>query len=137
VRGRELAQGLGVAEREPALHREPRDRAVHRTGVEVAETEPLGEPPCDRAFACPCGAVDGDDHRLETESRRAKNPGKLIATASAPPISTPSRETSPATAASTAMRWSPSDGIRPPVGRVGTPFTSKPSSRGRIRTPSV
>src|SRR5205807_1724791 len=135
VRGRELAQRLGVPEREPALHREPRDRAVHRTGVEVAEAEPLGEPPCDRAFACPCGAVDGDDHRLETESRRSKNPGKLIATASASPTSTPSRETIPATAPSIATRWSPSDAIRPPVGRAGTPLTSKPSSRARMRTP--
>ena len=129
--------GCTVPEREAALHREPGQRAVHRPGVEVAEAEPLGESPCDRALPCPCGAVNGDDHRLETELRRSKNPGKLIATASASPISTPSRETSPATAASTAMRWSPFERIRPPVGRVGTPLTSKPSSRARMRTPSV
>src|SRR5439155_6928006 len=89
IRRRELAERGAVAERQTALHREPGDGAVHRAGVEVAEAQPLGETPRDRAFSCPCGAVDGDDHRLETESRRSKNPGKLIATASASPTSTP------------------------------------------------
>src|SRR5207247_5081099 len=123
-----------VAQIKRALHRQPGHRAVHRAGVEIAKAQPLGETPRNRALACPCGAVDGDDHRLETESRRSKNPGKLIATASASPISTPSREVTPAIAASIAMRWSPSDAIRPPVGRAGTPLTSKPSSCACMRT---
>src|SRR5439155_15324701 len=137
IRRRELTQGRAVAERQAALHREPGERPVHGARVEIAEAEPLGEPRRDCAFPRSRGAVDGDDHRFETESRRSKNPGKLIATASAPSTSTPCRETRPATAASTAIRWSPSDAIRPPVGRAGTPFTSKPSSRARMWMPSV
>ncbi len=64
IRGSELAERLAVAERQAALQREPRDRPVHRTRVEVSESEPLGEPPRDRALSCPRGAVDGNDHAL-------------------------------------------------------------------------
>ena len=79
----------------PRWQREPGQRAVHRAGVEVAEAEPLGEPPGDRALAGPCGPVDGDDHRCVTESSSSKNPGKLTATASASSSSTPSRDDEP------------------------------------------
>ena len=68
---------------DPALPREPGQRPVHRAGVEIAEAEPLGQTPCDRAFAGPRRPVDGDDHRCVTESSSSKNPGKLTATASA------------------------------------------------------
>ena len=107
VLGRELGELVGEVEREPAAPREPGERAVHRAGVEVAEAEPLGEKPCDRALAGPCGPVDGDDHQVvvaRSESRRSKKPGKLTAAASAPSTSTPSRETRPATAPSIAIR---------------------------------
>ena len=40
---RELADRLRVAERQPLAQREPRERAVHRARVEVAEAEPLRE----------------------------------------------------------------------------------------------
>ena len=46
-----------------AREREPGERAVHRAGVEVAEAEPLGEQPRDRALAGSGRPVDGDDHR--------------------------------------------------------------------------
>ena len=104
VRARELPELPAVGEVEAALDREPCERAVHRAGVEVAEREPLGEPPGDRALSGPGRPVDSHDHRLVTDSRRSKNPGKLIAAASAPFTSTPSRETSPATAPSIASR---------------------------------
>src|SRR5262249_24380557 len=134
---REARELVGAVERNAPVHREPRERAIHRAGVEVAEAESLGEPPRDRALSCPPGPVDGNDHRRETDSKRSKNPGKLIAPASSPPTSTPSRETSPATAQSIAMRWSPSELIRPPFGREGTPRTPKPSSLARMRTPKA
>src|SRR5262249_18276062 len=101
---REARELVGAVERNAAVHREPRERAVHRAGVEVAEAEALGKAPRDRALSCPRGPVDGNDTRRETDSKRSKNPGKLIAAASAPPTSTPSRETRPATAPSIAMR---------------------------------
>src|SRR5262249_21733519 len=132
---RKHAETLAVGQIEPVLESEPRQRAVHRAGVEVAEPEPLGEPPRDRALAGPCRAVDGNDHRLVTESRRSKRPGKLIETASAPPTSTPSRETSPATAPSIASRWSPKESIPPPFGREATPLTPKPFSLAEARMP--
>ena len=68
---RELRQSLGVAEVEPALHREPRERPVHRARVEVAEAEALRERPRHRALARACGPVDRHDHRyrLVTDSR--------------------------------------------------------------------
>ena len=68
---RQLRQPLRVAEVEPALHREPRERSVHRAGVEVAEAKPLGERSCHCALARSCGPVDCHDHRyrLVTDSR--------------------------------------------------------------------
>ena len=61
--GRERSQLVGQVERDAAAPRQPGQRAVHRPRVEVAEAEPLGEKPCDRALAGPCGPVDGDDHQ--------------------------------------------------------------------------
>ncbi len=55
VLARELAELLAVVEVERSLEREPGQRAVHRAGVEVAEAEPLGEAPRDRALAGPAG----------------------------------------------------------------------------------
>src|SRR5439155_11239632 len=126
---------VALRERPPALHGEPGEGPVHGTGVEVAEAEPLREPLRHGALAGPCGAVDGDDHRWVTESRSSKKPGKLIATASAPLTSTPSRETSPAIAPSIATRWSPAASTPPPLVREGIPLTPKPSSLARMRMP--
>ena len=69
VRGRQLPQTLAVLERDVFPQRQPRHGPVHGPGVEVADTQPLGEAACDRALAGPCGPVDGDDHRLASESR--------------------------------------------------------------------
>src|SRR5207244_1440946 len=124
---RELAKARAVGERQAALQREPGERAVHRTRVQVAEAEPLRELLGDRALAGAGRPVYGDDHRCVTESSSSKNPGKLTATASGSRSSTPSRETSPATPPSIAIRWSPSEPIPPPFGREGTPLTPKPS----------
>ena len=60
----EPAEALSVGEVERALEREPRDRAVHRAGIEVAEAQPLGEAPGNRALPRACGPVDGNDHQL-------------------------------------------------------------------------
>src|SRR5207253_3676970 len=135
VLGRELGEPIALTERHAPLHGEPRQRAVHGARVEVAEAEPLREPLRHGALASPGGAVDGHDHRWVTESRSSKKPGKLIATASAPLTSTPSRETSPAIAPSIATRWSPAASTPPPLGREGIPLTPKPSSLARMRMP--
>ena len=76
------------------------------TWLAMQHSLPLGdgEPPRDSALARAGGPIDCNDHRLVTDSSSSKKPGKLIATASAPPTSTPSRETSPATAPSIASR---------------------------------
>ena len=63
VLGRERGQLAGEVECHAAAARQPGQRAVHRPRVEVAEAEPLGEKPCDRALAGPCGPIDGDDHQ--------------------------------------------------------------------------
>src|SRR5205814_998895 len=73
---RELAELRLLVERQVVLHREPRQRAVHRPRVEVAEAQPLRQGAGDGALAGPGGAVDGDDHLWATESSRSKNPGK-------------------------------------------------------------
>jgi len=78
----QAAEPLALAERDALPHRQPRERAIHRPGVEVAEAEAFCEPACDRALSRPGGPVDGDDHRCVTDSRRSKNPGKLTPTAS-------------------------------------------------------
>ena len=115
-----------------ALEREPRQRAVHRAGVEVAEAEPLGEPSRDRALARPRGAVDGDDHVPSSvsrpeRSRSSKKPGKLIAAASAPSTSTPSRETRPG---DRAEHRDPVVAVRRSDGRrAGAPGRRGPASR--------
>ena len=69
MRGGELPEALAVLERDVLAQRQPRHRPVHRARVEVADAQPLGEAACDRALARPCGPVDGDDHRLASESR--------------------------------------------------------------------
>src|SRR6266545_1635386 len=135
IAARQLLELRLVFERNLPLQREPGQSAVHRACVHVAEAEPLRQPLRDGALACPCRPVYGNDHRLVTESRRSKSPGKLIAAASAPPTSTPSRETSPATAPRIAIRWSPPESTRPPFGRAGTPRTRKPSSVADARPP--
>ena len=87
VLDRELGELVGQVERQSATARKPGERAVHRPGIEVAEAEPLGELPCDRALAGPCGPIDCDDHQEvapRSESRRSKKPGKLTAADSAP-----------------------------------------------------
>ena len=81
---RQLGQQLGLAERNAPLHREPRQRAIHRAGVEVAEAEPLRERACHCALAGAGRPVDRNDHRLTRDSISSKNPGKLTATLSAP-----------------------------------------------------
>src|SRR5581483_6007066 len=134
---RELGERRAVLGVDPALGGEPGERAVHGAGVEVAEAEPRRERPGDGALAGPCGPVYGNDHRLLIESRSSKKPGKLTATASAPSISTPSREASPAIAPTIAIRWSPSERMPPPRGRVGTPRTRKPSGVAVMWTPSA
>ena len=83
LRARELGERVGAAEVEAALHREPRERAVHRAGIEVAEAEPLGERARHSALAGAGRPVDRNDHRLTRESISSKNPGKLTATLSA------------------------------------------------------
>ena len=123
------ASARAVVERSCLLERKPGERAVHRTGVEVAKAEALASAPGDRALAGAGRAVDGDDHAARAEgcastdhwarfgrsisreeqrsrSTSSKKPGKLTATDSAS-ISTPCCEASPATAPSIAMRWSP------------------------------
>src|SRR5206468_8240178 len=100
----EHAEAFAVREVEPVLKREPCERAIHGSRVEVPEPEPLGELPRDSALARARGPVDCHDHRLVTDSSSSKKPGKLIATASAPSMSTPSRDTSPVIAPSIARR---------------------------------
>ena len=71
VLAREAPERLALGERQPLAHREPRERAVHRPGVEVAEAEPLRQQAGDGALAGPCGPVDGDDHLCTIWSRRS------------------------------------------------------------------
>ncbi len=74
---RELRERVGVAELEAALHREPRERAVHRAGVEVAEAEPLGERARHSALARSRRPVDRDDHQCSfSECRRVTDERK-------------------------------------------------------------
>ena len=77
--------------------REPRERAVHRARVEVAEAEPLGEPPRNLLLPAPAGPSmatiigrPSDVHRSSRATRSSsKKPGKLTATASASSIRRP------------------------------------------------
>jgi len=115
----ELGEAVGLVERHAALHGEPRERPVHGAGIEVAEAQALGEQAGNRALSGSRRPVDGNDHRVVTALSSSKNPGKLIATASAPLTSTPSRDTTPAIAPSMARRWSPAESIVPPRGRAG------------------
>src|SRR5262249_9122476 len=100
---------LGASvEWELAPQRQPRQRPVHRPRVEVAKADARCERARDGALAGAGRSVDGDDHAgvdaVRSESSRSKKPGKLTATDSAPRTSTPSRDASPATAPSIAMR---------------------------------
>ena len=54
---------IAVVEIDVTLHRDPRQRPVHRARVEVAKAEPLSEPPRDGALPGSRGSVDRDDHR--------------------------------------------------------------------------
>src|SRR5207248_8972684 len=62
TRLREPPEPLRLVERDPLADREPRERAVHRARVDVAEAETLREPPRDGALAGTGGAIDRDDH---------------------------------------------------------------------------
>ena len=105
---RELSQLGAAVEWDLLTQGKPGERAIHRSGIQVAETEALRERPGDCALTGPSRAVDGDDHQgveaVRSESSRSKKPGKLTATDSEPTISTPSREARPATAPSIAIR---------------------------------
>ena len=59
---RERLERRSLIEVDAVLEREPRERAVHRARVEVAEAEALGEAARDGALPGPGRAVDGDDH---------------------------------------------------------------------------
>ena len=50
-----------VVERHVAVHREERDGAIHRAGVEVVEVQASRERTRNGALARSCRAVDGDD----------------------------------------------------------------------------
>ncbi len=76
VPGRQLPEALPVLERDVLPQRQPRHGSVHGPGVEVADTEPLGEAACDRALAGPCGPVDGDDHRLASDVEKLVEAGE-------------------------------------------------------------
>src|SRR5262249_43190279 len=62
------AEALRLVERDALADREPRERPIHRAGVEVAEAEPLGEPARHGALARARGPVDRHDHRLRPPS---------------------------------------------------------------------
>src|SRR5262245_36997754 len=62
VLARERDERADVVELDAVVLGEPREGAVHLPGVEVAETEPYGERPRDRALPRSGGAVDRDDH---------------------------------------------------------------------------
>ena len=62
MRERELGERRPVVERDAVSTREPGQRAVHRTRVEVAKTEAQRERRRDGALPGPGRAVDGDDH---------------------------------------------------------------------------
>ena len=60
---RERLERRTVVEGHSFVEREPRQRAVHRPGVEVPESEPVRERPGDRALPRSRGPVDRHDHR--------------------------------------------------------------------------
>ena len=59
---RQLPERTAVLERHSVPPREPGERAVHRTRVQVPEAETLGERGRDGALPRPGRSVDGDDH---------------------------------------------------------------------------
>jgi len=89
------------------------------------EAEPLGELAGDRALTRAGGASIATiivyHESTARRSREADGDGLRVLDADAAPESTP------ATAPSIAMRWSPWACMRPPSSRVGTPRTTKPS----------
>ena len=44
------------------FNRQECDCPVDKTGVETGQSEPPGQKPGNRTLACPCGAIDCDDH---------------------------------------------------------------------------
>jgi biotin synthase len=66
----EAPERLALGQRQPLAHRQPRQGAIHRPGVEVAEAEPLRQQAGDRALAGPCGPVYRNDHLCTIRSRR-------------------------------------------------------------------
>ncbi len=59
--GRQRRHGRLVGQIDPVVPRLPRQRAVHRAGVDVAVAEPRRDRARDRAFAGAGRTVDGDD----------------------------------------------------------------------------
>ena len=72
----ELAEPVALVERDALALREPRQRAVHRARVEVAEAEPRREAARDRALSGPRGAVDGNDHLCDYRSQEVVEAGE-------------------------------------------------------------
>ena len=93
---RERLEPWPVVERNALVQREPRERAVHRAGVEVAEAEPRGEPRATVLLPAPAGpsiatitvrSIAADLAWSGGAARTiSKNAGKLTPTASAPSI---------------------------------------------------
>ena len=53
----------GVGGIDPLVLDPPGEGPVHRTGIEIDQAKPLGKGPGHGAFACPSGAIDGNDWR--------------------------------------------------------------------------
>ena len=62
VLARERGERGSVVQSDTVARCQPRERAVHRTGVEMAKAEAPGEERRDRALSGPGRPVDGDDH---------------------------------------------------------------------------
>src|SRR5262249_21786354 len=101
-----------VAQVEPALERQQRHRPVHGAGVEHLESERVGDTSGDRRLARPGGAVDGDDpdHEPFSPAKAARSSAKRgydLPTECQPRTVDSPRSALAATAAASAMRWSP------------------------------
>ena len=57
----QVGEGLGVIGGDPALQREPGERAVHRAGVQIAQAQPTRKRPGDGALTRPAGTVHSHD----------------------------------------------------------------------------
>ena len=116
----------------PRCAREPRERAVHRPGVEVGDAQAARDGAGDRALAGPGGAVDRHDHAASAPraTRSRAKPGYDTATASKPAIATPSRAREPGDRAEDAAA-----GGRRGSRRPRRAATARRSRRSRPRAP--